>query len=154
MNRIFLLALICLAACGLASAQRLPANRDIFGAPASNSGMSLNASGLLDPSRFSMHQSFSTSFMTSGKHSVFSNLYSNTINYKMADNLELQLDLAYRYTPSQLNKNSGLYSATGSNNQGLFLPSFGMKYQPSNALTIEFQYQKMDPYGYGYYWAR
>ena len=154
MNRIFLLAMALLAACSLASAQGPAAARDIFGVQPSSTNLLGSASGLFDPSRFSMHQSFSTSFITSGKQSVFTNMYCNSINYKLAVNLELNLDLAYRFTPSQFNKSTSPYAGSATNNQGMFLPSFGMKYQPTGALTIEFQYQKLDPYNYGYYWAR
>lgn len=107
----------------------------------------------LDMSRFSMKQSFSMSYLSTGKGSLVSNLYRNSMSYKISDQLQFSFDLAYRFTPSQLNNIGTMQSAK--NNQGVFIPSFGMKYQPSKNLLIELQYNQADPYYYGLYpWSR
>lgn len=108
---------------------------------------------ILDMSRFSMKQSFSMSYLSTGKGSLVSNLYRNSMSYKISDQLQFSFDLAYRFTPSQLNSIGTIQSVK--NNQGVFIPSFGMKYQPSKNLLIELQYNQADPYYYGIYpWSR
>lgn len=109
--------------------------------------------GFLDMSRFSMKQSFSMSYLSTGKGSLVSNLYRNSMSYKISDQLQFSFDLAYRFTPSQFNSIGPLQSAK--TNHGIFIPSFGMKYQPSKNLLIELQYNQADPYYYGLYpWNR
>ena len=104
-------------------------------------------------SRLSMNQSFSMSYLSSGRGSQLSNLYRNSLSYRITDNLEMSLDLAYRFTPNQFNSLTPLQNSN--NNQGMFLPSFGMKYQPNKSFLIEFQYNQVDPYSYNAYpWNR
>lgn len=137
--------LVCLAA-GLVSAQSyngiaVPSYNSMFG------------NNFMDLSRLTMKQSFSISYLGTNKGSLVSNVYCNSMSYRLTDKLELNLDLAYRFTPNQFNSLSSLQS--GNNNQGMFLPSFGMKYQPSKSFLIEFQYNQLDPYSYSTYpWNR
>ena len=92
-----------------------------------------------------MQQSFSASYLSWGKQGVFTNLYTNTIGYRISDKLQLQLGLGYRFTPSGANQlSAGKFSAQG--NRGMFLPSFSMRYQPSDAVIFQFNYQTVDPY--------
>lgn len=107
----------------------------------------------IDMNRLTMQQSFSMSYLSSGQGSLVSNLYRNSMSYRLTDNLEMNLDLAYRFTPNQFNSLTPLQN--GNNDQGMFLPSFGMKYQPSKSFLIEFQYNQVDPYSYNAYpWNR
>lgn len=108
-------------------------------------------SGLLDPSRLTMSQSLSMSYATWGRSGIFSNLYSNRINYRISDKLDLDLSLAVRYTPQQLNDRS-LFQQ-GRAKESLFLPSFGLRYRPSNSILLEIQYQQVDPMAPTRYWG-
>jgi hypothetical protein len=92
---------------------------------------------VFDPARFSMEQSFSMSYASSGRNSLLANTYRNTMNYRVGEKLSLQLDLAYSYLPSAFNRSS---YRTGEGGQGMFLPSFGLRYRPSQSFLIEFQY--------------
>lgn len=104
--------------------------------------------------RLSVKQSFSMSYLSSSKGSLVSNLYRNSMNYKISDKLELNLELAYRFTPNQFNSLNTVQSGAY-NKQGVFLPSFGLRYQPAGNLLIEFQYNQSDIYQYGTYpWDR
>lgn len=139
-------ALVCLAA-GIAASQTAPGvsfpsyNNNFFG------------NNFLDMSRFSIKQSFSLSYLSTGQGSLISNLYRNSMSYKISDQLQFSFDLAYRFTPGQFNSIGTLQSAK--TNQGIFIPSFGMRYQPSKNLLIELQYNQADPYYYGLYpWNR
>lgn len=108
-------------------------------------------SGLLDPSRVTMSQSLSMSYATWGKSGIFSNLYSNRINYRISDKLDLDLNLAVRFTPQQLNDRS-LFQQ-GRARESLFLPSFGLRYRPTSGVLLEFQYQQVDPMAPARYWG-
>lgn len=108
-------------------------------------------SGLLDPSRVTMSQSLSMSYATWGKSGIFSNLYSNRINYRISDKLDLDLNLAVRFTPQQLNDRS-LFQQ-GRAKESLFLPSFGLRYRPTGGVLIELQYQQVDPMAPARYWG-
>ncbi|HAD81675.1 MAG: hypothetical protein A2509_06060 [Candidatus Edwardsbacteria bacterium RIFOXYD12_FULL_50_11] len=110
---------------------------------------SLFNNNLIDMSRLSMQQSFSMSYLGTNNGSLVSNLYRNSMSYRLTDKLELNLDLAYRFTPNQFNSLSSFQG--GKHDQGMFLPSFGMKYQPSKSFLIEFQYNQVDPYSYNAY---
>ncbi|MBU1356537.1 MAG: hypothetical protein KJ620_08210 [Candidatus Edwardsbacteria bacterium] len=137
--------LVCLAV-SLVSAQ----SYNGIAIPSYNSMFNNN---FMDMSRLSMNQSFSMSYLSSSRGSLLSNLYRNSLSYRITDNLEMNLDLAYRFTPNQFNSLSSLQS--GNTNQGMFLPSFGMKYQPNKSFLIEFQYNQVDPYSYNAYpWNR
>jgi hypothetical protein len=108
-------------------------------------------SGLLDPSRVTMSQSLSMSYSTWGKTGLFSNLYSNRINYRISDKLDLDLNLAVRFTPQQLNDRA-LFQQ-GRARESLFLPSFGLRYRPASGVLLEFQYQQVDPLAPQRYWG-
>ncbi|MDQ7799155.1 MAG: hypothetical protein RDU76_09490 [Candidatus Edwardsbacteria bacterium] len=136
---------LCLAA-SLVSAQS-------YSGIALPSYSSLFNNNLIDMSRLSMRQSFSMNYLSTGRGSLVSNLYRNSMSYRLTDKLELNLDLAYRFTPNQFNSLTSLQNSN--NNQGMLLPSFGMKYQPSKSFLIEFQYNQADPYSYNAYpWNR
>lgn len=141
--KLFLLASIALAS--LAAAQTAPL--DFSGINSLNSGLGK----LFDPSRFTMQQSFSLGYASSGKSSLLSNTYRNTINYRLSQKLELKLDLAYSYLPSAFNRPA--YRAD-SRSQGMFLPSFGLKYQPSQNFMIQFEYNSPGSYGSNYLLGR
>lgn len=139
MKHSLLIILICLAVSGVSSAQTsgsaLPVTYNNF-----------LSNNLFNPEKLSVRQSFSMSYLSSGSGSLFSNTYRNSMSYKLSEKLLLNLDLAYRFTPSQFNSYSPLQGE--GRNQGLFIPSFGIKYQPGSSFMIEFQYNRIDPYDY------
>ncbi len=108
-------------------------------------------SGLIDPSRVTMSQSLSMSYSSWGKKGLYSNLYSNRINYRISDKLDLDMNLAVRYTPRQLNDQS-LFQQ-GRARESLFLPSFGLRYRPVSGVLLEIQYQQADPMAPNRYWG-
>ncbi|HWF44600.1 MAG TPA: hypothetical protein VG537_08155 [Candidatus Kapabacteria bacterium] len=56
-------------------------------------------SRLFDPSRFSMHQTYSMSFMSSGFGSTGLSMFTNTFSYKASDNLFVSADVSAVYSP-------------------------------------------------------
>ncbi|MBI4726320.1 hypothetical protein HY768_03690 [candidate division TA06 bacterium] len=140
---LFLLASLALAS--LAAAQ--PGPLDFSGANNLNNGRGK----LFDPSRFTMQQSFSIGYAAWGKSSLLSNAYRNTMNYRLSQKLEIKLDLAYSYLPAAFNKSA---YRLDSRSQGLFLPSFGLKYQPFQNMIIQFEYNSPGSYGSNYLLGR
>jgi hypothetical protein len=98
-----------------------------------------------------MSQSISMSYTTWGRTGIFSNLYSNRINYRISDKLDLDLTLAARFTPQQLN-NSAVFQQ-GRARESVFLPSFGLRYRPAGGVLLEVQYQQVDPMAPSRYWG-
>ena len=56
-------------------------------------------SRLFDPERFSMHQTYSMSFMSGGGASVGLGMFTNTFSYKASDNVFVSADVSAVYSP-------------------------------------------------------
>lgn len=56
-------------------------------------------SGLFDPTRFSMHHTYSMSFSASGNASIGLGVFTNTFRYRASDNLFISADLSAVYSP-------------------------------------------------------
>ncbi|HZK75791.1 MAG TPA: hypothetical protein VFD13_02685 [Candidatus Kapabacteria bacterium] len=56
-------------------------------------------SGLLDPARFSMHQSVSMSFVSSGFGSTGLSMFTNTFAYRPSSDLYISADVSMVYSP-------------------------------------------------------
>jgi hypothetical protein len=145
MKRFNLFLLVSVVLASLAAAQLGPL--DFSGVNNLNAGLGK----IFDPSRLSMQQSFSVGYASSGKYSLLSNTYRNTMNYRISQKLELKLDLAYSYMPEAFNKSA---YRLDSRRQGMFLPSFGLKYQPSSNFTIQFEYNNPGNFGSNYLLGR
>ncbi|MCU0607556.1 MAG: hypothetical protein MUF78_09105 [Candidatus Edwardsbacteria bacterium] len=127
------------------------AGQGLFG-PGGESYVGNPVSGLFSSDRISMHQSFSASYLASGKSGLFTNLYRNTIEYRVSDKLQMQLGLGYRFTPSA-GARSSVNPLAVSADRGMFLPSFSMSYRPSGSVLLQFQYETADPFRYPW-WGR
>jgi hypothetical protein len=98
------------------------------------------ARGLLDPSRFSMRQSYSVSYITSGAYSDMTGLYLNRLQYNFAIPITLQVDLGYFHKPMALMDRE---SPPGTNNQAFTVPRVGLTFQPSKNFLMSFEYFHM-----------
>ncbi len=109
-------------------------------APEFQSQSTVSGFSLLNPNRFSMHQSYSVNFASGSLGTSSAGLYLNTLSYKLADPLTLSADVGF-FTP--------LYSSTGGFNRGgiqdprlgssLVLPRVGLEYKPSKNTTLSLQ---------------
>ena len=145
MRKAMILAVLATLAAGTLAAQ----GPEPVSLPSYNS-LSTLSQGFFDLSRLSMSQSFTMSYLATGRGSLMANTYRNNIGYRLTDHLEMHLDLAYRFTPSRTNT---LWSAS-EGQQSLFIPSFGIRYQPSNSFRLELQYNQVDPLQYGPWYRR
>ncbi len=100
-------------------------------------GNSSPSFSLRNSHRFSMQQSYSLSFMSSGAGSASSGLYLNTLSYRLANPLTLSADLGF-YTPISstlpgMRQNSLMSQGAGSS---LVLPRVGLEYRPTENFSM------------------
>ena len=105
--------------------------------PDMSGGSSVSGFSLTNPNRFSMHQSYSVTAMSSNAGSASSGLYLNTIGYQISDPLLLFVDVGF-HTPihsTVQNMNGGSGAAASS----VVLPRMGLEYKPTDRLTVNFE---------------
>jgi len=119
---------------------------------------SVSGFSLLNPSRFSMRQSYSVGFSSGSLGSQSSGLYLNTISYRLADPLTLSADVGF-HMPfySSLGGPSGGFQNPGMGGS-LVLPHVGLEYRPSENSSISIHLingpDAAKAYGYpgNFYW--
>ena len=115
-----------------------------------NSGGSIL--GFINPENFSMHHSYSLSFSSfGGGNNLALGVYTNSMAYKFADNLNVQVDANLVHSP---------YSSMGKQFQnsisGFYISKAQLNYQPWKDFHVTVQYRNMpynyynNPYGYGF----
>ena len=109
-------------------------------------GLTPATGGLLDPGRFSMHQSYSMSYWSNGREGDMTGLYLNRLQYDFSIPLSLQVDIGLFHKPMAL-FNGGKGEAPGAENQTLTIPRVGLTYQPSKNIFMAFEYFSV-PAGY------
>lgn len=142
MKRVLLTALIVLIPTLLSAQFKEQAKPNIssqIANPASNIFL-----GFLNSDRLTMNHTFSTSFMTAGKHSLVLNSYLNTINYRISDPLLLRVNLGIANMPyDNFIENSNL-----DNTQ--FFGGAELQYRPSNSTAISVGVNVAPNYYFGY----
>jgi hypothetical protein len=107
-------------------------------------------SRLFDPNRFSMHQTYSMSFVSGGGQSTGLGMFTNTFAYRASDDLFISADLSAVYSP---------FSTLGSNFQksinGIYLSSARLDWKLGDHTFMRVEYNGM-PYSnyyspFGYY---
>ena len=102
---------------------------------------SLLNSALLDPSKFSMHHSFSMSYFTMGGTDMMLNTYVNTLNYSFSENLFLTTRLGIMASPyNNLPGDNALAN-------GQFFGGAELKYLPTENTVISLKFESV-PYMY------
>lgn len=97
---------------------------------------------LLDPSRFRISHSISTSYASLGGHGVLTSMYLANIDYKLANPLDIRLVLGVA------NSQGALFGPRRSANS--FVPGFQLYFHPSNSFNLIINYQQY-PAGTAYY---
>ncbi len=102
--------------------------------------------GLLDANNFMMRHSFSLSYLSAGGQGISTASYTNSMFYRIADPLNLRLDLTLQGTPFG---QSGL--GEGNFNK-LFISRAEMNYKPSDNMFLRLEYRQI-PFNYysGFY---
>jgi hypothetical protein len=92
---------------------------------------------LFDPKKFSMQQSYTTSYMSSSYGSLSTGVYLNTLSYQLTPNLSLLADIGmFNMFHSSLNP-SWVSPTTGNTNQPAFImPQMMLEYKPTDNFTM------------------
>jgi hypothetical protein len=90
---------------------------------------------LAQPSRFSMHQSYSLSAMSTSQGSASSGLYLNTLSYQLSQPLVVFVDVGF-HTPLHSSL-PGMNASAGAGS--VVLPRMGLEYKPSERLTMNLE---------------
>lgn len=111
-----------------------------------NSGTSFF--GLFSPENFKMNHSFSASYSAFGSNGLALSTYTNSMSFKLADNLNFQMDASIVQTP---------YSTLGKEFEnsinGIYLSRAELNYRPWENFQVSLQYRNFpggyyNPYGY------
>ncbi len=92
-------------------------------------------SRLFDPSRFSMHQSFSSSFVSGGGNSMSLNMFTNTFSLHPSDDLFISADVSAVYSPF-----SSFGSAYSNSLNGLYLTNARIDWKLSDNTFMRVEY--------------
>lgn len=117
---------------------------------ASGSASSLPMGAFFDPTRMSFHQSLEIGASTGGAYRGTAGLYTASFGYRLANPLQLHLDLGAGYSPSM---NTG-YGAASYNPgfSGLFVKNFALDWRPGANSLVRFSYQdRRSPLQWGPY---
>jgi hypothetical protein len=116
----------------------------------SGSPSSLPIGAFYDPTRMSFHQSIEIGASTGGLYRGTAGLYTASFGYKLANPLQMHLDLGAAYTPQV---NLGTYGAASYNPgfSGLFVKNLSLDWHPGANSLVRFSYQNVrSPLQYGY----
>ena len=121
-----------------------PGTEDQQGTPGLLGLPAAGSLSLLDPTRFSMSQSYSVGFSSDGKSGQMEGMYLNTIKYHFTRPISLQFQVGYI-------RSSALFGSRYNSTSGqLFIPRFELRYQPTRNIlfTVRFQSwpQRSTPY--------
>jgi hypothetical protein len=101
--------------------------------------------GFLNSDDFIMRHSFSLNYSTFGGQGMSLTSYTNSMFYRLMNNLNVQLDVSVMYSP---------YSTLGEQFQkdisGIYISNAAINYHPWDNFSVHLQYRSM-PFGYGYY---
>jgi len=101
--------------------------------------------GFLNSDDFIMRHSFSLNYTSFAGQGVSLTSYTNSMFYRLMNNLNVQLDVSVMYSP---------YSTLGDQFQkdisGVYISNAAVNYYPWKDFSVHLQYSAM-PYGYGFY---
>ncbi|MBI2619500.1 MAG: hypothetical protein HYW57_05410 [Ignavibacteriales bacterium] len=91
--------------------------------------------GWFDPSRLTMHHSYSLSYMTMGGQGLSVGMYTNSLFYKIADPLDVQFDVSLMHSP---------FSSFGSTSDfsGVYLSRAQLNYRPAENMLLQIQFRQ------------
>ncbi len=104
-----------------------------------------NIFGFLSSDNFSMHHSFEMSYSTFANQGIALGTYTNSMMYKFAKNLNVQMDVSVVNSP---------YSTLGKefqkNINGIYISNAAINYKPWDNFSVHLQYRNL-PYSSYYY---
>jgi hypothetical protein len=109
-----------------------------------------------DPTRMSFHQSLEFGASSGGAYSGTAGLYTASFGYRLANPLQVHLDLGAGYAPGSVNRAYGA-AAYNPGFSGLFVKNFSLDWKPGANSLVRFSYQdrrsplQWGPYDNSYY---
>lgn len=97
---------------------------------------------LFDPSRLTMHNSYSFSYYSGNGQSGTIGYYMNSIEYAFSGPLKIRLDLGYLHNPTSL-----FSRGSSGSNTGAFVPGLSVDWKPSDQFRFRLDYRQV-PFGY------
>jgi len=94
--------------------------------------------GWFDPSRFTMHNSYSLSYMTSGGKGLSLGTLTSSLAYQISNPLSVQFDVSLMHSP--YNNLGGNFSKEIS---GVYLSRAELNYRPSKNTLLQIQYRQL-----------
>ena len=94
--------------------------------------------GWFDPSRLTMHNSYTLSYTTSGGKGYSLGDLTSSIAYKISDPLSVQFDVSLLHSP--YNNLGGNFA---NNISGIYLTRAELDYRPSKNMFLQIQYQQL-----------
>jgi hypothetical protein len=99
--------------------------------------------GIFNPENFSMKHSYSLVYSSFGSNSIGLGIYTNSMRYKVTDNLNARVDLSLVHSPF------GSYSKNMSDQlTGFYLNRAEINYKPYENFLIQVRYQQIPSYSY------
>ena len=96
--------------------------------------------GWFDPSRLTMHHSFSVSYTSFGNQGVSLGVYTNSLFYRFSDPLSVQFDISLMHSP---------YSTFGDkfnkSLSGVYLSRAQLDYRPTDNMWFQIQFRQVPP---------
>jgi hypothetical protein len=94
--------------------------------------------GWFDPSRFTMHNSYSLSYTTSGGKGFSLGTLTSSLAYQISNPLSVQFDVSLMHSP--YNNLGGNFSKEIS---GVYLSGAELNYRPSKSTLLQIQYRQL-----------
>jgi hypothetical protein len=94
--------------------------------------------GWFDPSRFTMRNSYSLSYMTSGGRSYSLGALTSSLAYQISNPLSVQFDVSLLHSP--YNNLGGNFA---NNISGIYLSRAELNYRPSKSTLFQIQFQQL-----------
>lgn len=100
--------------------------------------------GFFNPENFTMHHSYSMSYSAFGNQGIALGRYTNTMEYKIADNLDVRAAISMQHSPYNTFDKS---MQNGLN--GIFLDRAEINYKPAENMFVRVSFRQIPNY-YGY----
>lgn len=94
--------------------------------------------GWFDPSRLTMHNSYSLSYTTSGGKGFSLGTLTSSLGYQISDPLSVQFDVSLMHSP--FNNIGGNFTNDIS---GIYLTRAELDYRPSKNMLLQFQFRQL-----------
>jgi len=113
-----------------------------FYQPSFDLGNGIRLNSLINPDKVKMNHSMSfSSGAASTGAGYYQSAYTNHLQFKLRDNLKLNVDMSFVNLGTMTHKND-LNFSSNDDNRNVVLPGVSMQYKPTDNMTIYIEYQQ------------